>query len=271
MTGPDRPVANPTSPHERVPYQRKDPCSTPSSSVRTIPTPPARPSSPQPRHRPRMSGGRLVIVTAFDPKSVRVQDLPPDLRHSTTVHPASPRRRVRPDRTGARRRRLRRGSHRDTGRWGGEGGRAGRRRPDRRRQPRNERHSSGAGKRPEPDRPFGTLLGTHRRHRRCRRPSASIPAEVLSAAMVELRCPPCSPRTRRRIRDVRLRSLRQSPEAFTSTYAQEAAFDESTWRGPGHQLPVVRGRRGRRCPWGGRRCGRLVRRPRTPRAGRHVG
>ncbi len=36
----------------------------------------------------RMSGGRLVIVTAFDPKSVRVQDLPPDLRHSTTVHPA---------------------------------------------------------------------------------------------------------------------------------------------------------------------------------------
>lgn len=36
----------------------------------------------------RMSGGRLVIVTAFDPKSVRVQDLPADLRLSTTVHPA---------------------------------------------------------------------------------------------------------------------------------------------------------------------------------------
>ncbi len=36
----------------------------------------------------RMSGGRLVIVTAFDPRSVRVQDLPPDLRLSTTVHPA---------------------------------------------------------------------------------------------------------------------------------------------------------------------------------------
>jgi nucleotide-binding universal stress UspA family protein len=36
----------------------------------------------------RMSGGRLVIVTAFDPKSVRVQDLPAELRLSTTVHPA---------------------------------------------------------------------------------------------------------------------------------------------------------------------------------------
>jgi nucleotide-binding universal stress UspA family protein len=36
----------------------------------------------------RMAGGRLVSVTAFDPKSVRVQDLPPDLRLSTTVHPA---------------------------------------------------------------------------------------------------------------------------------------------------------------------------------------
>ena len=36
----------------------------------------------------RMSGGSLVIVTAFDPKSVRVQDLPPELQLSTTVHPA---------------------------------------------------------------------------------------------------------------------------------------------------------------------------------------
>jgi nucleotide-binding universal stress UspA family protein len=36
----------------------------------------------------QMSGGTLVIVTAFDPKSVRVQDLPSDLRLSTTVHPA---------------------------------------------------------------------------------------------------------------------------------------------------------------------------------------
>ena len=32
------------------------------------------------------------------------------------------------------------------------------------------------------------------------------------------------------IREVRLRSLRESPHAFTSTYAREAAFDESTWR-----------------------------------------
>lgn len=36
----------------------------------------------------QMSGGRLVIVTAFDPKAVRVEDLPPELRLSTTVHPA---------------------------------------------------------------------------------------------------------------------------------------------------------------------------------------
>ncbi len=36
----------------------------------------------------RMAGGKLVIVTAFDPKSVRVQDLPADLQLSTTVHPA---------------------------------------------------------------------------------------------------------------------------------------------------------------------------------------
>ncbi len=32
------------------------------------------------------------------------------------------------------------------------------------------------------------------------------------------------------IRDVRLRSLEDSPEAFTSNYAREAAFDEITWR-----------------------------------------
>ncbi len=36
----------------------------------------------------RMSGGRLVIVTAYDPKAVRTEDLPADLRLSTTVHPA---------------------------------------------------------------------------------------------------------------------------------------------------------------------------------------
>lgn len=32
------------------------------------------------------------------------------------------------------------------------------------------------------------------------------------------------------IRDVRLRSLEDSPEAFTLSYAREAAFDEVTWR-----------------------------------------
>ncbi len=46
--------------------------------------------------------------------------------------------------------------------------------------------------------------------------------------MVEIRA--LLPPDWRLIRDVRLRSLRQSPEAFTSTYAREAAFDESTWR-----------------------------------------
>jgi GNAT superfamily N-acetyltransferase len=32
------------------------------------------------------------------------------------------------------------------------------------------------------------------------------------------------------IRDIRLRSLHESPHAFTSSLAREAAFDESTWR-----------------------------------------
>jgi nucleotide-binding universal stress UspA family protein len=36
----------------------------------------------------RLHGGRLHIVTAYDPKSVSVQDLPPELRLTTTVHPA---------------------------------------------------------------------------------------------------------------------------------------------------------------------------------------
>ena len=36
----------------------------------------------------RMSGASLVIVTAYDPKSVRLDDLPPELRLSTAVHPA---------------------------------------------------------------------------------------------------------------------------------------------------------------------------------------
>ncbi len=36
----------------------------------------------------QMSGASLVIVTAYDPKSVRLDDLPPELRLATTVHPA---------------------------------------------------------------------------------------------------------------------------------------------------------------------------------------
>jgi len=36
----------------------------------------------------QISGASLIIVTAYDPKSVRLQDLPVDLRLSTTVHPA---------------------------------------------------------------------------------------------------------------------------------------------------------------------------------------
>jgi nucleotide-binding universal stress UspA family protein len=36
----------------------------------------------------QMSGASLVIVTAYDPKSVRIEHLPPELRLSTTVHPA---------------------------------------------------------------------------------------------------------------------------------------------------------------------------------------
>jgi RimJ/RimL family protein N-acetyltransferase len=32
------------------------------------------------------------------------------------------------------------------------------------------------------------------------------------------------------LRDIRLRSLRESPEAFSSSYEREAAFDETQWR-----------------------------------------
>jgi nucleotide-binding universal stress UspA family protein len=36
----------------------------------------------------KMTGATLHIVTAYDPKSVRVQDLPEEFRYSTTVNPA---------------------------------------------------------------------------------------------------------------------------------------------------------------------------------------
>jgi nucleotide-binding universal stress UspA family protein len=36
----------------------------------------------------RLAGGKMHIVTAYDPKSVHVDHLPPELRLSTTVHPA---------------------------------------------------------------------------------------------------------------------------------------------------------------------------------------
>ena len=36
----------------------------------------------------KLHGGKFHIVTAYDPKSVRTDDLPPDLRYSQSVHPA---------------------------------------------------------------------------------------------------------------------------------------------------------------------------------------
>jgi len=36
----------------------------------------------------RLTGGTLHIVTAYDPKSVRAQDLPEEFRQSSTAHPA---------------------------------------------------------------------------------------------------------------------------------------------------------------------------------------
>jgi GNAT superfamily N-acetyltransferase len=46
------------------------------------------------------------------------------------------------------------------------------------------------------------------------------------------------------LRDVRLRSLKESPEAFTSTHEREAAFDEATWRdraASGHSFVAMDG------------------------------
>ena len=36
----------------------------------------------------RLAGGTLHIVTAYDPKSVRAEDLPAEFHFTTTVHPA---------------------------------------------------------------------------------------------------------------------------------------------------------------------------------------
>jgi nucleotide-binding universal stress UspA family protein len=36
----------------------------------------------------RLTGGTLHIVTAYEPKSVRVEDLPPEFRPSSSAHPA---------------------------------------------------------------------------------------------------------------------------------------------------------------------------------------
>lgn len=36
----------------------------------------------------QLAGGKLHIVTAYDPKAVRTQDLPEEFRYSSTLHPA---------------------------------------------------------------------------------------------------------------------------------------------------------------------------------------
>ena len=36
----------------------------------------------------KLHGGKFHIVTAYDPKSVRADDLPPELRYSQSIHPA---------------------------------------------------------------------------------------------------------------------------------------------------------------------------------------
>jgi len=36
----------------------------------------------------QLAGGKLHIVTAYDPKNVRTQDLPEEFRYSTSQHPA---------------------------------------------------------------------------------------------------------------------------------------------------------------------------------------
>jgi nucleotide-binding universal stress UspA family protein len=36
----------------------------------------------------QLAGGKLHIVTAYDPKGIKVQDLPEEFRYSTATHPA---------------------------------------------------------------------------------------------------------------------------------------------------------------------------------------
>ena len=176
----------------------------------------------------RMSGGSLVIVTVFDPKSVRVQDLPADLRLSTTVHPAdvllSSLAQIGRERgvavsveavTGA----PAEGVVKVAEQVGadlivvGNKGMKGTRRV--------------LGSVPELGRPFGTVLGADRGHRG-RRLTGARHGSTLGGAWSRsaLLLPP----DWQLIRDVRLRSLLESPQAFTSTYVREAAFDESAWR-----------------------------------------
>jgi GNAT superfamily N-acetyltransferase len=52
--------------------------------------------------------------------------------------------------------------------------------------------------------------------------------DSVGVTMVDISVP--LPEDWRTVRDVRLWSLQDSPDAFTSTYRHEAAFDEATWR-----------------------------------------
>lgn len=36
----------------------------------------------------KLGGGKFHIVTAYDPKSIRIQDLPQEFRYTSSVHPA---------------------------------------------------------------------------------------------------------------------------------------------------------------------------------------
>ena len=62
-------------------------CSTPSWSAQTTRPPPDRPSLLRRTSR-KLIGGTLHIVTAYQRKSVRIQDLPEEFRHTATLNPA---------------------------------------------------------------------------------------------------------------------------------------------------------------------------------------